>query len=354
MNFIESVYDQKVIIDTFFSFHYGDINCVKALSVFSYLWFDMNEMNDTMTAIEEYVENNGGVINTVTSVDFNMVFNSRTIVNMIKLLTYFPNLENVKVWFNGNCDPSLNDSEIHQLFSALPIRNVKKLTIYYFQKEETPSFYRFIVELMKMCQKMSTLEFHYHQWNSFAINMKEMVQRENIHFPNLNTFIVNYKSADIIDISIDLFYVTKYNIKNLSLRIDPIRSNSVQYFDGLDQYEYFFVKTLDFVVFDNDSENFIDKLLTKFPHVTEFSWHSEPEKMYSCGVIRNMKMLKKFNLKGTLTRDTFIHFLSLLPHDLESLRLECYHFKIEDMEYIENAFYEKFPTATVTMIALKI
>lgn len=201
---------------------------------------------------------------------------------------------------------------------------------------------------------MSSLEFYYYEWNSFAINIKDIVQRENIHFINLNTFKVSYKNADIIDISIDLFYVAKYKIKNLSLRIESFRSNSVQYLDGLDQYEYFFVKTLDFVVFDNNFESFIDKLLTKFPHVTEFSWLSEPEKMYSCGVVRNMKMVKKINLKGTLTRDTFTHFLPLLPHDLELLKLECYYFKIEDMVIIENVFYEKFPTATLTMIALEI
>ena len=70
-----------------------------------------------------------------------MVFNYERITNMVTLLTYFPNLDNIEVWFINNCDASINDDQIRHLFSALPIRDVKRLSIHFDQYKETTAFY---------------------------------------------------------------------------------------------------------------------------------------------------------------------------------------------------------------------
>ena len=116
LSFVENAFVKKIIIDTRFPFQYGKINCVKALSTFSSLNFDMDSINDKMFAIKEYVESNGGVINTITNVRFYRCFNYQNITNMLTLLTYFPNLDNIEVRFNDSCDASINDDEIRQLF----------------------------------------------------------------------------------------------------------------------------------------------------------------------------------------------------------------------------------------------
>ena len=349
LNFIGTAFDQNVIIDFLLPYDYNQINRVKALSVLSSLHLFMICVNDKMAIIKEYVERNGGAVNTVTSVRFDMTFNYQNIKNMITLLTYFPNLNNIELHFSGNCDVSLNDNEIQLLFSNVPVMDVKKLTIFYAQKVETTAFYRFIVELMKLCQKMSTLEFHYFSSNSFAITIKEMVEKENIKFANLDTFKTDYWS-DGIDVSIDLFYVAKYNIKNLTVDINCLNFDPVQYLDGLDQFECFFVDTLEFKAYSiSNSERFINKFFAKFPRVTNFSWDSDLCYLIPNGVLQNMRGLKQVIVKGIFFRKNILNFLSLLPHDLESLRIECYFGTIEEFEKV---FYEKFPSATLSMAAM--
>ena len=220
----------------------GKINHVEALSVFSSLYFDMLRMNDKMVAIKKYFQGNGGVINTVTRVKLIMNFNYRSIINMITLLTYFPNLDTVEVRFNDICDASINDDQIHQLFSAVTIKSVNRLSIYYFQEEETTAFCRFIVELMKRCRNMSSLEFYYNDSSSFAVIIKEMIKREDIKFAKLDMLSVDYWSINI-DISTDLFYVAEYGIKNLTMDM----RGSTRNLDELDQFEYFLLLTLIFI-----------------------------------------------------------------------------------------------------------
>ena len=344
LSFVENASVKKIIADTISPFKYDKIDRVTALSVFSSLDFDMRKMNDKMAAIKEYVESNGVVV-TVTSIQFCMVFNYESIKNMITLLTYFPNLDNLEVWFNGDCDTSLNDSEVHQLFSALPIRNVKKLFINFRQNEETAAFYCFIGELMKLCQKMSSLKFHYYKSNSFAINIKKIVERENIQFTNLDTFTVHYwsRSEDIlIDFSVDLFYLAKYNIKNLTVEMGGL----IQNLNGLDQFGYFPVDNLSFYVHNNTYENLINKLFAKFPHVTNFIWKSASNYLISTSAMQNMKRLKNVSVHGILCMEDFVTFLTLLPLDLESLEIRCFSNEIEEFERV---FYEKFPGTTFTV-----
>ena len=349
LDFIESALDQKVIIDFRLPYRYDQINRVEALSILSSLSFFMISMNDEMAIIKEYVERNGGVINTVTSVIFDLAFNYQNIKNMITLLTYFPNLDNIEFHFNDNCDASINDDQIHRLFSALPIRNVKKLSIFFAQKEETSAFYCFIVELMKLSRKMSTLELHYFNSNSFAIKIKEMVESESIQFPNLDSFAVFYWS-DSTYISVDLFYVAKYNIKNFTVDINSFNFDPVQYLDGLDQFESFSVEILTFKANSiRNSESFINKFFAKFPRVISFSWNSDLRYLIPNGVLQNMRGLKQVIVKSIFFRENCLNFLSLLYHDLESLKIECYYGKIEEFEKV---FYEKFPSVILSIAAV--
>ena len=61
-----------------------------------------------------------------------------------------------------------------------------------------------------------------------------------------------------------------------------------------------------------------------------------------------MKRLKNVIVYDTFSRYALPKLLSLLPHDLESLEIQCYSFRMEE---IEKAFYTKFPIATLTMNA---
>ena len=62
-----------------------------------------------------------------------------------------------------------------------------------------------------------------------------------------------------------------------------------------------------------------------------------------------MKRLKNVIVYDTLSRYAFPKLLSLLPHGIESLEIQCYSYEIEE---IDMAFYAKFPTATLTMDAV--
>ena len=195
---------------------------------------------------------------------------------------------------------------------------------------------------MKLCQNISSLEFHYNESNSFAISIKEMVERENIQFTNLNTLVVEYHS-EYIDVSIDFFYVAKYNIKNLTMEMN----NSIQNLYGLDKYECFSVVDLSFAISHfRNFENVFNKLFTKFPNVRNFDWSTYSEELFPIGVIQNMKRLKNVTVDYILSRDDFVT-LTLLPHDLESLTTTCLP---HEMEEIERIFYEKFPSATLSII----
>ena len=131
LRFIENAVDKKFIVNSLVSYLCGEINHVEALSVFSSLHFKMHKM----TAIKDYVESNGGAINTVTSVEFDIVFKYQSIKNIIKLLTYFPSLDSVKVHFNSNRDESIKDDRIHQLYSDLQIKGIKKSNDSLFSKK---------------------------------------------------------------------------------------------------------------------------------------------------------------------------------------------------------------------------
>ena len=344
---IENDFAKKITTDSKQRFEYIATNKVRPLSVFSSVHFDMNRVNSKMSAIKDYVEKYGSVINAVTSVRFNMVFNHKNITNMLTLLTYFPNLDNIEVRFNDSCDASINDDEIRQLFSALPIRNVKKLSMDFYQNKETTAFYCFIVELMKLSREMTSLKFYYYSSNSFAINVKEMVERENVQFPNLDNFIVFYASESI-DISIDLFYVAKYNIKNFTVVISPSDKYSIHNLDGLDQFDCFSVDTLNFKLKSSDNFGyFINKLLSKFPNVSSLNWDSASCYLVSTSISQYMKRLKNVIVKGTFFKDQFPNFLSLLPHDFELLEMECFS---SDIEEFKRVFNEKFPNAILKVM----
>ena len=344
---IRNDFAKKITTDSKQRFEYIATNKVRSFEEFSSVYFDLNGVNPKMSAIKDYVENYESVINTVTSVKFGMVFNYQNITNMLALLTYFPNVDDVEVHFNGNCDASIDDDQISQLFSDFHIRNVKKLTMYFSQEEETTAFYRFIVELMKLCYKMSTLEFHYSRTNDFAIKIKEIIERENIQFSNLDNFTVKYRS-DYMDASIDLFYVTKYNIKNLTIVINPLCKYPMHNLDGLDQFNCVSVDTLNFELESFDTfGGFIDKLLTKFPNLSILNWDSASCYLVSTSISQHMKRLKKVTVNGTFFKDHFPKFLSLLPHDFELLEMDCF---LSDIEEFKRIFYEKLPNATLTLI----
>ena len=187
---------------------------------------------------------------------------------------------------------------------------------------------------------MSILEFYYEISNSLAINIKEMVERENIQFSNLNTFLVDYWSGNI-DISVDLFYVAKYKIKKLTLNI----GGSIQNLNGLDKFECFSVDYLNFYICcASNFKYFINKLFTKFPHVKVFNWDSDLYDLISSSVLQNMKGLKKVTVKYILSVDNFIFFSTLLPRNLESLEIKYFP---NELKEIEEIFYERFPTATL-------
>ena len=350
-SFIESAFNRKVIINTRFPFKYDEINDSKALSVFSSLHFKMDEITDKMNAIKEYVESNGGAINTVTSVKFYMAFNYQNITNMMTLLTYFPKLDSIVVWFINNCDASINDDQILKLFSTPFNGKVKRLSIYYEQVEDTSAFYCFIVELMKMCPNISSLEFHYSSSNYFAINIKKIVEGKDIQFSDLNTFAVEYCSANV-DLSVDLFYVAKYNIKNLTMNINPLdsRKKPVECSNWSCPFEYFSVDKLIFYMRNSSAfRSLLSDFLTKCPHVTNFSWDSDFIGSISTSDLQKMKTLKNVIVKHIVRVDDFSKLLLQLPHYLESLEIECSTYEIEE---IEKGYYEKFPTASLTMNAV--
>ena len=101
--------------------------------------------------------------------------------------------------------------------------------------------------------------------------------------------------------------------------------------------------------YESTFESVIDKLLTKFPHVTNFSWECDTYTSLSTNSLQNMKKLKKVIVVGDFLKINFMNFSSLLPHDLESLEIKCYLFTIEEIEKIRRIFYGKFPFATLIL-----
>ena len=246
----------------------------------------------------------------------------------------------------GSIDPFLdNDIEkICRLFSTISIRSIKKLSMRFNQTNESPVFYCFIIELMKLCKEMSALEFIYYEVsNLFAINIKDLINRGNIQVPNLDTFSVKYFGSVVNDISIDLFYISRYKIKMFTMNIPILVENLV----ALEQIESLPVEILKICTSSINEGNldYINKLLVKFPYVLDFDCYN-PLLLLSVEIHKVMKILKNVTVGGVFSKNTFRYFLTVLPASLESLSVIC---NSGDMEEIQMNFYERFPTAALML-----
>ena len=375
LSFIENVFEKKLIINSSNFYEYDKSNGAIALSVFSSIDFNMNSMYTEVDGIKDYAQSSGGVLNGVTRILTHMIFNRQNVTSLMKLLVCFPNLNNIIIEFNGNCDSSLNSDEVHEMLSVLPIvkmEKIEKLSIIFKQSGETSAFYRFVIGLMKICEKMSALEFVYEKSNLFAMNVKKLIDTENIQFPNLNTFIVHYYyinptndmdgcifsdgaedsddsvDSNIIDASIDLLYITEYNIKNLTMDASHSDLNSKKNLNVLDQFEFSSVTnlTLRAAYFENVEPVFIKKLATKFPNVSNIVFDGCPGPVFSTKILGKMKMLKDITTTEYFPGKAFNKLLKALPLDLESLHVVCFS---EEIESTQMYFYKKFPISTLIL-----
>ena len=321
-----------------------DYTNMAAVYAFSSLFVSLCSIQDNVTSINSYIQNNGSDLTGVTSLRIAIQFTFENLGKMLQLINRLPNLKSLTVTFFGECIVSQEEHAFHELYQKFITLNVENLVLEFNQSNETPVFCCFVVKLIKMCPNMSQLEILHFNSNLFAHDIKNQIEIEQIILAKLNTLVIEYRMTAGTFTLIDLFYAANYNVKNLKIEFSSRNLILHGNIDELDLFESFQVETFDFNITyaDDTVRELIKKFFTKLTNLSNILCSSNF--IFSDKLVKNMTNIKNVTLKEHISGDKFDLILSALSPFLDSLTIFCPTMKEEEFQRI---FLMRFPTASL-------
>ena len=211
-----TVFSGNVTIETSYPYNYDHFcNHLDSLQIFNWFSFDFNVSDINIDPILNYSESSGKSFNNVSNIDFKLRFTQNNIAKTFQLIKLFPKLKCLNMEF---VSLSAEIPDLGRLFSDLNLASVESLKFTFRQISETESFTYFIATILKRCINLNSLEFNYYELNIFTVAFNELIGNTEI-LSKLKTFSVAYNSDDDIDLLPDLYYVDRFSIETLSIKV---------------------------------------------------------------------------------------------------------------------------------------